>query len=92
MPRATVDLRAERLNRGLSLRQAAREMGVPEQSIRRVEADLGVTPQNAFKIASFYGYKVTELWPVGPEPPGGPVQAGVAIGGSGITTPEERAA
>lgn len=68
MPRATVDLRAERLNRGLSLRQAAEQMDVPEQSIRRVEADLGVTPQNAFKIASFYGYRVTDVWPLDAEP------------------------
>lgn len=64
MPRATIDLRAERLNRGLSLRQAAEAMDVPEQSIRRVESDLGVTPRNAFKIASFYGYRVTDVWPM----------------------------
>jgi transcriptional regulator with XRE-family HTH domain len=63
----TVDLRAERLNRGLSLRQAAEQMGVPEQSIRRAEGGDGVTPQNAFKIASFYGYRVTDLWPLGDE-------------------------
>lgn len=60
----TINLRAERLNRGLSLRQAAKAMDVPEQSIRRAELGEGVTPQNAYKIASFFGYKVTDLWPV----------------------------
>lgn len=59
-----MNLLAERLNRGLSLRQAEQAMGVPEQSIRRAEMGLGVTPANAFKIASFYGCKVTDLWPV----------------------------
>jgi transcriptional regulator with XRE-family HTH domain len=63
----TIDLRAERLNRGLSLRQAADKIDVPEQSIRRAEQGLGVTPANAFKIASFYGYKVTDLWPLDDE-------------------------
>lgn len=62
----TIDLRAERLNRGLSLRQAAEVMDVPEQSIRRAEAGEGLTPQNAFKLASFYGYKVTDVWPLEP--------------------------
>lgn len=61
---ATVDLRAERLNRGFSLRQAAEAMDVPEQSIRRAEVGEGLSPQNAFKIASFYGYKVTDVWPL----------------------------
>lgn len=59
-----INLRAERLNRGLSLRQAAEAMGVPEQSIRRAEGGEGLTPGNAFKIARFYGYKVTDIWPV----------------------------
>lgn len=61
---APINLRAERLNRGLSLRQAADAMDVPEQSIRRAESGEGLTPQNAFKVATFYGYKVTDLWPV----------------------------
>ena len=55
------DLRAARLNAGLSLRQAAEVLGVPEQSIRRLEADLGVTPANAKKIADYYGIQVTDL-------------------------------
>lgn len=70
-----VNLTAERLNRGLSLRQAAVAIDVPEQSIRRAENGLGVTPANAFLIAKFYGYRVTDLWPVDGSPvesPDGP--------------------
>lgn len=59
-----VDLRSARLNRGFSIRQLAREIDVPEQTIRRAEDGLGISPANAFKIASFFGYKVTEIWPV----------------------------
>lgn len=55
------DLRIARLNRGLSLRQAADVIGVPEQSIRRLEADLGVHPGNAKKVADYYGVLVTDL-------------------------------
>jgi transcriptional regulator with XRE-family HTH domain len=60
----TVNLEAERLNRGLSLREAAEEIGVPEATLRRAESGEGLRPSNAFKIANFYGYKVTDLWPV----------------------------
>lgn len=60
-----INLRAERLNRGLTLRAAASEMGVDFKALFRAERGEGTpTPSNAFKIASFYGYKVTDLWPV----------------------------
>jgi len=64
------DLRAERLNRGLSLAAAAEAMDVDRDAIRRAEEGIGRPhPRNAIKIATFYGYKVTAIWPV--EPTGG---------------------
>lgn len=59
-----MNLKAERINRGLSRRGAAREIDVPEQTLRRAERGLGVHPANAKKIADFYGCQVTDLWPL----------------------------
>lgn len=53
-----------RLNKGLSIRAAAEEMGIAEQSLRRAEGGQSVLPRVAFKIAGFYGRKVTDFWPV----------------------------
>lgn len=60
-----ISLKAERLNRGLSIRQAAQEIGVTAPTLNRAESgEGGIHPGNAFKIASFYGYQVTQIWPV----------------------------
>lgn len=62
----TVDLRAERINRGLSCREAARQMGVEYMALQRAER--GTTrrprPATALLIAQFYGYQVTDVWPL----------------------------
>jgi transcriptional regulator with XRE-family HTH domain len=58
------DLRTARLNRGLSLRQAASEIGVPEQTIRRLERGLGATPSNAKLVADFFDITVVDLLPL----------------------------
>ena len=55
------DIKAARLNAGKSLRGLAAEADVPEQSIRRLESGQGVTPENAKKIADYFGIKVTDL-------------------------------
>lgn len=61
-----IDLRKERINRGLSGRQAAKEIGVEPDTLARAERGAGVPhPRNAKLIADFYGVKVTDLWPVG---------------------------
>jgi lambda repressor-like predicted transcriptional regulator len=61
----TVDLRAERLNRGLSLREAAERMGLRDTVLHRAEERERMPhPRNAKLIADFYGYKVTDIWPV----------------------------
>lgn len=60
-----IDLRAERLNRGLSVAVAAEKMDVSRDTLERAESgEVNPQPANAFKIASFYGYKVTDIWPV----------------------------
>jgi transcriptional regulator with XRE-family HTH domain len=55
------ELTTARLNRGFSIRALAREIDVPEQAVRRVEADERITPANAKKIADFFGVRVTDL-------------------------------
>ena len=61
----TINLRAERLNKGLSLDQAADEIGVAKHVLLGAETGANTPrPANAFKIAGFYGYKVTDVWPV----------------------------
>lgn len=69
MSEVVIDLRAERMNRGLSQGDAAQRMGVQVDALARAERGEGKPhPRNAFKIASFYSYKVTDIWPVEPEP------------------------
>jgi transcriptional regulator with XRE-family HTH domain len=54
-----------RLNRGLSLREAADAIGVERRVLLR--AELGTTtphPGNGKKIADFYDKQVTDLWPL----------------------------
>jgi transcriptional regulator with XRE-family HTH domain len=65
----SIDLKSERLNRGLSLDALAEKTGVPKSTLARAEND-GPQPtaSNAFAIADFYGYKVTEIWPVDRQP------------------------
>jgi transcriptional regulator with XRE-family HTH domain len=57
-------IRAAYLNRGLSRRQFAREVGVHEQTVRRIENGEGVHPANAKKVADALGVQVTDLMPL----------------------------
>jgi DNA-binding XRE family transcriptional regulator len=54
-------LRRERINRGYSRRALAREIDVPEQTLRRLEKGLGVTPLYAKRVADFFEVQVTDL-------------------------------
>jgi DNA-binding XRE family transcriptional regulator len=58
------ELREHYLNQGMSRRQYAAKVDVPEQSIRRLEAGQGVSPAYAKKVADDLGCKVTDLMPV----------------------------
>lgn len=61
-----INIVAERINRGLSIPQAALAMGIGRETLRSAEADLPdrPAPGTAKKIADFYGYKVTDIWPI----------------------------
>jgi len=60
-----INLKADRLNRGLSAAAAAKEMGIQKNVLLNAESGTSVPrPESAFKIADFYGYSVTQIWPV----------------------------
>lgn len=55
---------AERLNRGLSRNEAARQMGIAQKTLVAAEDGRSISPSSAKAIADFYGVRVTDLWPV----------------------------
>lgn len=69
-----MNIRAARLNKGLSSREAAEAIGVTQAILLRAEGGEGVRPRHAKRIADFYGCQVTDIWPVD-EPNGDPVEA-----------------
>lgn len=63
--RLAVNLKELRLNRGLSVAAAAEEMDVKEATLRNAEGGQIIPrPSNAHKIARFYGFDRTEVWPL----------------------------
>jgi transcriptional regulator with XRE-family HTH domain len=62
------DLAQARVNAGYSIRGFAREVGVSEQTLRRLEQGLGVRPEGAKLVADFFEVKVTDLLPSDQEP------------------------
>jgi transcriptional regulator with XRE-family HTH domain len=63
-PERRVNLRAERLNRGLSTREAAEAIGVSQAVLLRGERGEGLRPRHAKRVADFYELKVTDVWPL----------------------------
>lgn len=61
------DVRAGYLNAGYSRRSFGRLIGVPEQTIRRLEGGEPISPRYAKRIADFFGVKVTDLMPLEPQ-------------------------
>jgi transcriptional regulator with XRE-family HTH domain len=59
-----INLVEERMNRGLSRRQAAALMNVGAEVLRRAEEGEGVHPSNQLAIAKYYGHEVTDIWPL----------------------------
>jgi transcriptional regulator with XRE-family HTH domain len=62
-----LNLKFERLNRGLSTREAAEEIGVSQAVVLRAERGEALRPRHAKRIADFYGVRVTDQWPLPPE-------------------------
>jgi transcriptional regulator with XRE-family HTH domain len=60
----SLDLRTERMNRGVTIETLAAETGVSRATIIRLEQ--GATPQapTAKRVAAFFDLKATDLWPV----------------------------
>jgi len=56
-------LRLERLKKGKQLREVAREIGIPEVSLSRIENGQGyVPPAYRERLATYYGLPPGELW------------------------------
>jgi transcriptional regulator with XRE-family HTH domain len=60
-----MNLRAERLRRGMSAAAAAAEIGVTEDVLLWAERTRRrPNPANAERIAAYYGFDVIEQWPL----------------------------
>ena len=60
-PVALFVLEHARLNRGLSIRQAAKASGVAQETFRRLERGERIQPASAKKVADFFRVQVTDL-------------------------------
>lgn len=60
----SVNLEAERLNRGLSVRGAAKKIGIARGTLENAERGESIHPASAKQIADFYECLVTDIWPV----------------------------
>ncbi len=58
------ELRLARINKGLSRRGLAREIQVPEQTLRRLESGHSISLRYAKRVADHFGLTVTDLLPV----------------------------
>lgn len=64
------EVRVARINEGLSIRALAREIDVPEQTIRRLEGGEAISLSYAKKLADHFDVTVLDLMPdlLEPEP------------------------
>jgi transcriptional regulator with XRE-family HTH domain len=65
MTTASFDLARARINKGHSIRGLARELGVSEPTIRRLEKGEPVRPESAKPVADYFEIQVTDLMPIG---------------------------
>lgn len=63
----TINLKKERLNRGLSLNGMADEIKISRNTLKRAEEGKTVHPASALKIAEFVGVQVTDILPTDSE-------------------------
>lgn len=61
---STFGLAEARLNKGLSVRACARDIGIHEASLRSLENGGSVHPATAKKVADYFGVRVTDIMPV----------------------------
>lgn len=59
----TFDLAKTRVNAGWSIRALARELNIPEASIRRLEGGGGISLHYAKRIADQFGVTVLDILP-----------------------------
>ena len=57
------EVQRERINRGISRRALARQIDVPEQTLRRLERGDGISLVYAKRIADYFDVTVLELLP-----------------------------
>jgi transcriptional regulator with XRE-family HTH domain len=57
-------IRSARLDKGLTVRKAAKAIGVTADILLRAENGATPRPEAAKKIADFYDTTVTDIWPV----------------------------
>jgi transcriptional regulator with XRE-family HTH domain len=55
------NLRAARINQGQSIKEAARQIGVSEGTLRRAERGEGMHPRTLKRIADYYEIRVTDF-------------------------------
>jgi transcriptional regulator with XRE-family HTH domain len=55
------NLKAARVNKGLSIAKCAETIGVDHRTYARLEAGTQVTPASAAKVAEYFGVQVTDL-------------------------------
>jgi putative transcriptional regulator len=59
-----VNLRDLRRDRGLTLAVASEQMGISTAALSLIELGrVNPTPPVAFRVASFYGLRVSDIWP-----------------------------
>ena len=64
VPQSRLNLQAERLNRGLTAKDCAAEIGIPDYVLRYAETGGRPRPAAAKKIADYFGTTVTAQWPM----------------------------
>ena len=58
------NIEAARVNRGLSRRDLAEELGVGQETVRLIENGHRPSPRIGKKFADFFECSVTDLWPI----------------------------
>lgn len=61
------EIQVERMNRGKSRRALARELNVPEQTLRRIERGEGISLGYAKALADWLGVQVLDILPLDEE-------------------------